>query len=77
MAGAGVAGRARGAPGNSAAAAHVSTSWGEVGGHLPPVIRTEKAWRGTVRRTPGIGTGRLIEMLFRLRPKGMELKAFI
>ena len=55
----------------------IHSSWGEVEGHLPPVIRTEKAWRGTVRRTPGLGAGRLIEMLFRLRSKGTELKAFI
>ena len=35
-----------GAPGNSAAAAHVSTSWGEVGGHLPRSYERRKLGAG-------------------------------
>ena len=43
----------------------------------PRSYERRKLGAGPVRRTPELGAGRLIEMPFRLRSKGMELKAFI
>ena len=56
--------RGWGAPGNSHA--HVSTSWSAVGGHCPRAYERRSLARAS-RRTPGLRTGRHIEMRCRLK----------